>query len=176
MGSLKHSPWQSKYDRRGAYHWHWYSKRPRYREFVDWLKVWVVEKNTLEIGAGDGLIVSQLGIRGIDTDRIGIREAQSRGAFVIYGDAHELIFRDEEFESVLFSHTLEHLEFPIKALEEARRVLSKNLYIVVPVYEDDFRTSPKELQAMIESIGFRLIGEVKEYRTVLYAKFKKYNV
>lgn len=52
----------------------------------------------------------------------------------ILADAHSLPFGDEMFDHVRANHTIEHLEFPLKALRECHRVLKADgiLYTEVP--------------------------------------------
>src|SRR3990167_5535557 len=122
---MNYNPFKSdtrnKYRKHLAYHWQWYEWKQSYIEGVNYLKEWITEKNVLEVGAGDGLIVHVLGIRGVDIDRSGIAAAKTRGVDIDFGDACNLPYKDEEFDAVLMYDTLEHIEFPLKALAEARR-------------------------------------------------------
>ncbi len=178
---MKYNPFKSdvrnKYKKHGAYHWEWYENKPSYREGVDFLKKLIVEKNVLDVGAGDGLIAHVLGIRGVDIDKDGIAAAKSMGAVVDFGDAVNLPYKDEEFDAVLMYDTVEHLELPIQAFIEAKRVLKTHLYIVVPNIEGDFVTDESKLKEMVEGVGFQLSGDiiVKKVRNgkQFFAKFKK---
>ncbi len=172
----------NKYHKYGAYHWKWYKglhKHLRYIAHVNRLKSWVLERNTLEIGAGDGLITHILGIKGIDNEPKAIELAEGRGANVSLGDAHKTAFDSDQFDSVLMADTLEHLENPEKALKEARRILKSYLYVAVPVeskqkeiyqYED---WNPSKLKDIVESQGFKLIDEILVENRKIYGKFKK---
>ncbi|MEM0385482.1 MAG: class I SAM-dependent methyltransferase [Nitrososphaeria archaeon] len=51
----------------------------------------------------------------------------------IVADAHFLPFKDQSFSEIICTEVLEHLESPIKALKEMRRVLKNNGVIVVTV-------------------------------------------
>lgn len=176
---MNYNPFRSetrnKYKRNGAYHWNWYETKQSYREGVDFLKEWITEKNVLDVGAGDGLIAHVLGIRGVDIDLDGIAAAKSRGVVVEFGDAANLPYNDEEFDAVVMYDVLEHLEFPLKALAEERRVLKSHLYVVVPNKEGEFRTDAVKLKEMVEKIGFSLVGEVmvRNNNKQFFAKFKK---
>lgn len=173
-----------KYAKHGAYHWHFYDRNTKYRRHADRIKAWVKEKNVLDIGAGDGKITHLLGIKGIDNEPEGVRLAQEKGANVILGDAYNLPYKDEEFESVLMADTLEHFERPLEALGEARRVLKQYIYISTPPKRPDgkltdkyhyFEVTPDELVTLLGRAGFALEGEVlviPEEKT-MYAKFKK---
>ena len=71
-----------KYDKYGAYHWHWYQYKKTYIDHVNKVKDWIKEKNVLDVGAGDGLITSILGARGIDNEPAGVKLARERGVDV----------------------------------------------------------------------------------------------
>ena len=174
----------TKYEKMGAYHWRLYQKSPMYRAHVERIKEWVKEKDTLDVGAGDGLITSILGIQGVDNEPEAIRLAQEKGVDVVLGDAYHLKFEDEAFDSILMVDVLEHFEFPKDALKEARRVLVQYLYIVTPPKDlipgemDQFHYqewTAEELKTLVEGEGFILEGKVlvvpKE--KCMYAKFKK---
>jgi len=172
VGNIKYSSFIDRYDVGGAYHWNWYKNKARYRNHVHYLKEWIKEKSVLDVGAGDGLIPFVLGIKGVDNNMLSVKLARSLGADVDYGDAHKLPYDDESFDSVLLTHTLEHLQFPLVALSEARRVLRKFLYIVSPENEDDFHITGDSLKEMVEKIGFELVdAPIEPYG--IHAKFKK---
>ena len=171
----------TKYHKFGAYHWRQYDKGTKYTRHADRVKEWIKEKNVLDIGAGDGKITHLLGIKGVDNEPEAVRLAQEKGADVVLGDAYRLPYKDEEFEAAFMGDTLEHLEFPQKALREARRVLKDYLYIAVPekgTNNDKFHYQewePQELKKLVESEGFALEGEilvVPEDKRI-YGKFKK---
>src|SRR3990167_9608551 len=120
----------SKYKKFGAYHWKQYEdKNTKYFRHADRVKEWIKEKSVLDIGAGDGKITHLLGIKGVDDEPEAVRLAVEKGADVKLGDAYRLSYKDEEFDSVFMGDVLEHLEFPRKALQEARRILRKYLYL-----------------------------------------------
>ena len=157
----KHAEFKKHYDSWGNYHWRWYKTKSNYRKYVDFLKEWVKEKNTLEVGAGDGLIVSLLNIKGVDREIAGVNFAREKGADVVVGDATKLPFKDEEFEAVLIANTFEHLDHPKESIQEARRVLSKYLYLVVPPKENGkFRMTKEKLKSFVENIGFKEIEAI----------------
>jgi ubiquinone/menaquinone biosynthesis C-methylase UbiE len=112
----------NKYKIYGAYHWKWYKSKPNYTNYINYVMKWIKEKNVLDIGAGDGLLVYLLKIKGIDNEPEAIRVGKRRGAEVILGDAYDLPFKNEEFDSVFMGNTLEHFTSPQKAIKEARRV------------------------------------------------------
>jgi len=172
----------NKYEKFGAYHWWQYDNDAKYHRHADRVKEWVKEKNVLDVGAGDGKITSMLGAKGIDNEPEAVRLAQEKGADVILGSAYDLPYKDEEFDSIFMGDVLEHLEFPLKALKEVKRVLKHYLYMVTPEkgtntdkyhYEE---WTPEELKKLIESEGFRLEGEIFDggikFKRI-YGKFEK---
>lgn len=161
-----------------------YKKNKNYRKHADKIKEWVEEKNTLDVGAGDGKITHLLGIKGVDSEPEAVKLAVEKGANVVLGDAYQLPFKDEEFDSVLMVNVIEHFKYPQKAIQEARRVLKKYIYVVTPPKDlvlgkrDRFHYqewTPEELKDLFEKESFLLEGEVvivPEERC-MYAKFKK---
>ena len=163
----------NKYKKHGAYHWMWYASKPKYISYVNHVKEWVQEKNTLDVGAGDGLIASVLGIKGVDYEPDAISLAKEKGVEITLGDVHNLPYKDEEFDSVFTGNTLEHFEFPEMALKECRRILKKYLYIVVSIVEGSYSISKEELKKQVESAGFVLEGEIWAEGDAWWGKFKK---
>ena len=166
----------------GAYHWKMYDDpNTKYRRHADRVNDWVKEKIVLDIGCGDGKITDMLGAIGIDDDPTGIKLALEKGVSCKVGDAYNIEFGDESFDSVFMGDVLEHMEFPEKCLQEARRVLRQYLYVVTPIpgMQNDpfhyFEPTPEELKTLVESQGFELVGdiEVVPRDKRMYAKFAK---
>lgn len=171
----------TKYEKYGAYHWEQYAKGTKYRAHANRIKEWVKEKNVLDIGAGDGLITHLLGAKGIEYEAEGVRLAQEKGADVVQGDAYNLAFEDNSFDAVIMIDVIEHLEDPIKALKEARRV-APVLYINTPPKKDDGTLSdkfhiqewsPRGLVELVESVGYLLDNAVIVYPKdkMMYCRF-----
>jgi len=174
----------TKYHKYGAYHWKWYKnpiKYKNYKKHVDKINAWIKEDKILDIGCGDGLITYILGGKGIDNEKMAIKVGKRRGANIEFGDAYSLPFQDEEFDAVFMGDLLEHLEFPQKAIKEARRVLKKYLYLVVPIHEFsslvyNHTWTEEKLKNLVEKQGFVQEEEQERTKTTfpkIYAKFKK---
>ncbi len=174
----------TKYRDFGDYHWRQYSKGTKYRRHADRVKEWVQEKNVLDIGAGDGLITSLLGAKGIEFDALAVELANGHGVDVIQGDAYSLPYFDDSFDAVTMIDVLEHFEFPENALQEAKRVTRKYLYINTPPRKDDGTLtdtfhyqewSPQGLMKLVEGQGFTLDGGILVFpnEKTMYAKFIK---
>ena len=177
----------TKYEKYGPYHWYFYEQGTKYKGHVDRIVEWVKEKYLLDIGAGDGLISAKLRDAGhevtsIDDEPSAVKCAQDRGVNVIQMDARHLLFQPDSFEAVLMIDVLEHFEKPLMALNEAKRVSSGPLYIVTPPKRDDGKLTdkfhyvewtPDELKALVESVGYKLEGEIKVMteEKFMYAKF-----
>lgn len=166
----------------GSYHWDWYAgSKQRYIRHVQYLKRWVQEANTLDIGAGDGLIAHELTIRGVDNNTTAIKLAAQKGVKIDYGNATRLPYRKEEFDSALMSDVLPYLRDINGPLKEVRRVMKKNLYVSVPTNANfdpakSFHTwTPQDLVINVEKNGFRLVeGPIhKADRQHYYFKFEK---
>lgn len=56
---------------------------------------------------------------------------------IIYGDVHKLKYEDKYFDVIVCSEVLEHVDNPIEAMHELRRITKKLLIISVP-YEPYF--------------------------------------
>lgn len=168
-----------KYGRYGGYHWHWYGRKASYTDNADYLKAWIQEKNTLDIGAGDGVITHLLGIRGIDNDAKAVRIANDKGVKVDHGDAYALPYRNEEFDSALMSDVIEHFSDFIQPLVEARRVIKNYFYVNIPQKERFFEPdhyhswTPEQFIADVERVGFVLEEGPISQHTRYYFKFKK---
>jgi len=94
----------------------------------------------LEVGFGNGLLLYALSH--LDVELFGTEISQKAcdaaasglGAKTFCGQMWEANYDDGQFDLVIFSHSLEHLEDPMKALHEARRVLAPDgrLFISAP--------------------------------------------
>jgi ubiquinone/menaquinone biosynthesis C-methylase UbiE len=173
---------QNQYKQHGAYHWDWFNgAKKTYQRHVSFLKRWVKEKNTIDIGAGDGVITHELTIRGVDNDNNAIKLAAEKGVKIDFGNASFLPYKNEQFESALMSDTLEHLGDITRPLKEARRVITKYLYISLPITrrfaEPGHKNywTPYELVANVEKSGFKLAEQPRKKadRLHYYFKFKK---
>jgi ubiquinone/menaquinone biosynthesis C-methylase UbiE len=178
-----------KYSQKGAYHWRDYERGTKYRRHADRVVQWIEESFILDIGAGDGKITSLLCAAGkkaygIDNEIEAVRLAGEKGVCVSLMDAYKIPYPDGLFEAALMADVLEHFERPLEALREARRVTSGSLYISTPPKRADGKLTdkyhyvewtPEELKALVEGVGFELVGEIlviAEEKT-MYARFKK---
>lgn len=167
-----------KYEKYGDYHWEEYSKPTIYRRHANFVARWVNERPVLDVGAGDGLICSLLSGIGIDSNAEAVRLANARGIDVRLGDAYDLPF-NSEFAAVLLGDVIEHLEHPVDALHQMRKVLQPNgvLYVATPprkgkIHDYHYREYSKdELVCEVTACGFESIDTHTANRRI-YASFK----
>jgi SAM-dependent methyltransferase len=164
-----------KYKDHGAYHWNDYKdKNTVYHHHVNFIINWIKDKNVLDVGAGDGLITYLLEAKGIEIDPSAVKLAKEKGADVKRGSAYKLT---GHYDAVFMGDTLEHLEFPVKAIRQARKV-APVLYIATPPYEygkkdtDHYNEwKPDELIDLVEKEGYELMGDIIIQFERMYAKF-----
>ncbi|QQG47688.1 MAG: class I SAM-dependent methyltransferase [Candidatus Woesebacteria bacterium] len=171
------------YKKLGAYHWDWYAgAKQRYVRHVQFLSRYVREENTIDIGAGDGLISHVLTIKGVDNDPYAIKLAAEKGVKVDLGNATRLPYKIGQFDSALMSDTLEYISNFKKALSEARRVIKKYFYVSISSGGrftqpgQRYHTwTPNDLVITVDNAGFRLVdGPIYKYdRQHYYFKFQK---
>jgi len=109
-------------------------------------------KNVIEIGAGDGSLLSILSEKNFTTtftaveisdsaiEQIKKKNIQGLSQIVQF-DGYTLPFKDKEFELGICSHVIEHVEFPRLLLREIKRI-SKNQIFEVPI-DFQFRVDEK---------------------------------
>lgn len=112
------------------YIWHGW-KWQVFKNFLSGIK----PRRILEVGCSSGHLTKQLAvlfpkshITGIDVYTQAIKEAQRRfpNLSFIVADAHKLPFKNNSFDLILCSETIEHVTNPQKMLHEIARVLKKN--------------------------------------------------
>jgi ubiquinone/menaquinone biosynthesis C-methylase UbiE len=140
-------------------------------------------QNILEIGSGDGSILQCLSEQKFGENLYSLEISKS-GVETILGreidrlkecklfDGYTLPYNDRQFDLVILSHVVEHLEFPRKLLYEAARV-GKYVFVEVPC-EDNFRLShdfvydktghinfysPKTIRRFLQSTGLKILSQ-----------------
>ena len=97
----------------------------------------------LEVGFGNGLLLYALSH--LDTELFGTEIspeackvlAETLGAKTFCGQLWEANYEDNQFDLVIFSHSLEHLADPMRALREAQRIISPQGSVLVSVPNPD---------------------------------------
>ena len=94
-------------------------------------------ESVLDVGCGKGYLARKIaldkGIRAVGVD-ITVPEQQDVSTKVTFvrHNVHTLPFEDRSFDTVLCTHTIEHLPDPLQTIREIRRVAAKKIIIVVP--------------------------------------------
>ncbi len=96
----------------------------------------IIGRSTLEVGCGRGYLSNLLSKKG-KTTAVDISISQNlkdkyKKVNFIEANIQDLPFKDNQFDTVVCTHTLEHVQDLSGAIEELRRVAKKKLIIVVP--------------------------------------------
>ncbi len=98
-------------------------------------------ESILDVGCGEGFTLQKLKNRNIGKKLEGVEYLERAIEIgkkihpelkLKQGNIYELPYKDNEFDLVLCTEVLEHLEYPEKALKELRRVSKKYCVISVP--------------------------------------------
>jgi methionine biosynthesis protein MetW len=107
--------------------------------------------SVLDLGSGDGLLLSLLREKGIsgeglDLSEEGVTKANSKGLNTKVFDfgSNKLPFPDNSFDTVVMLDILEHLYDPSSVLKEATRVSKGDVVVGVP----NFSSLPARLQVL----------------------------
>lgn len=107
---------------------------------VDLILQHIIGENVLDVGCGKQYLVNRIvenhgkdnvQVTGVD---FSVTESERADAnpCIVKGDIYKLPFLDNSFDTVICTHTLEHVLDMEKAISELRRVSAKRLIIVVP--------------------------------------------
>ena len=133
---------------------------------------------TLDVGAGRGAVANQLMARGtvselhaIEVSRSGLemlgKIEHPLLASSLWFDGYSIPFADDEFDTAISMHVLEHVEHERKFLREVARV-AKTLYIEVPLegglrgtinrtYGHINYYTPMVVRNLLETSGLRIV-------------------
>ncbi len=98
---------------------------------------WVGRGRVLDVGCGAGGNLASLqeqgwDVSGVDASAVAVTQAKARfGDRVRLGDLESIAYPDRSFDTVLFSHVLEHLHGPLPLLKEVRRILDQEGRVVI---------------------------------------------
>lgn len=151
----------------------------------------------LEIGAGNGAILENLAAQGfakecraLDISAAGVDLIRAKNIAGLVEastfDGYRTPYADDQFDLVILSHVVEHVEHPRLLLYEAARV-GKRLFVEVPLEDnarlaDDFVFdhvghinvySRKAMRRLLQSCRFRVLGETVANHSKAIYRFQK---
>ena len=122
-----------------AEHWWFRGRRLLFAKELRDLEIGVSARG-LDIGTGTGSNLRMLrkqgyqNITGVDLNELAARYCLAKGFnSVLVGDANHLPFAESQFDLILATDTIEHIEDDQKSLEEIYRLLSPGGYAIVAV-------------------------------------------
>lgn len=85
----------------------------------------------LDVGASSSLFFNLLGKTGIglNCDKSAVTNMKKSGIEAFFGSAEEIAFGDKSIDYVFFFNTLNHVENPILAMREIKRVCKKIIFV-----------------------------------------------
>ncbi|MDI6892270.1 MAG: methionine biosynthesis protein MetW [Actinomycetota bacterium] len=112
-------------------------ERLEFETILEWVSP---GSKVLDLGCGDGSLGSRLieekdcRVWGVDVSGLAVNLANKKGVVAQVGDLdHEkLPFEDGFFDYVILCDVLEHVFFPKKVLEEAKRLTRESLIVAAP--------------------------------------------
>jgi 2-polyprenyl-3-methyl-5-hydroxy-6-metoxy-1,4-benzoquinol methylase len=149
--------------------------------------------NLLDIGCGDGVLLFlikkylaeyQFNFYGIDLSEIALETAKDK---IIDGDfskseVYETDFQDDFFDIVLSSDVIEHVNFPDKMLQEAKRIAKTNAIIIfgTPIRYTEYPLDkmhvreffPEEFKKIIEKY-FNHVKIIRSHKLFYLLKYQK---
>lgn len=137
----KTSPMRSHYDSENPLErWLWSKKKQSIQNLLKNLEI----KSIIDLGCGDGglleIIDSKVSYTGIDISptqvnyvKEYIKRIQRKHARIIIGDVINMGFPDNTFDAALACDVVEHVLFPERLFNEAKRVVKKNGYILFSI-------------------------------------------
>jgi len=126
-----------------------------------------VGSSLLDVGAGIGDVAQELTRTravhcvGLDHKRLLFQPASPRS--LVLGDAHEMAFQDESFDTVLLVTVLHHCRQPRQVLREARRVTKGRILVV----EDVYASRPGRILTIIKDaiLNLELFGHPRQFHS-----------
>lgn len=90
----------------------------------------------LEVGCGAGGMLEKMqtwgwNVTGLEPDEKALAMARNKGFDVRCDDLVKCKFDEESFDAIIMHHVFEHIENPIKILEECRRILRRNGLLLI---------------------------------------------
>jgi len=104
------------------------------RTCIHYIDQVIVGDEVLDVACGSGFLSRRLADQGKRVTSVDIKVPDERSENPVYlqGVITNLSFADNHFDTVVCTHTLEHIRDIRQAVTEIRRVCSKRLVVVVP--------------------------------------------
>lgn len=139
-------------------------------------------KNILDIGCATGAYCKKLKYKGfectgVDINQEYIKKAREDGIKAHVMDIKNLKFEDNSFDTILLFEVLEHIDDLNIALDEVKRVASKNILITVPNCSDFYKLKFHGLtyEHMLEKDHINFFTK-KKLENLLFQHFEKIKV
>ena len=120
----------------------------------------VMDQHVLDIGAGTGAVsraVGRLGGRAtaVDAAEDMVAHMRTHGLDAVSGDLLSLPFDDAAFDGAVAAFSISHVDDPVRALREARRVVRRGGVVMVGLFAARPANASKEIvDSVAERFGF----------------------
>lgn len=106
-----------------------------FKKRINEITKFIKSGKVLEVGCSTGLMLSVLKDKGFEVKGVEISEkaaeiAKEKGIEVKINLFEKINFK-EKFDLIIFNHTLEHMENPLKVIEKARTILTPKGYLMI---------------------------------------------
>ena len=157
------------YYEEGESEWRWLSSVAKVKNILALCDRYP-HKSILEVGSGDGSILQRMSDLGFGERLDSLEISRSAVETILHKNIGSLVdcrlfngydipYEDNQFDLVILSHVVEHLEFPRKMLYEAGRV-AKRVFVEVPL-EDNWRLSRDFVFDRVGHINFYSLKTIR---------------
>jgi ubiquinone/menaquinone biosynthesis C-methylase UbiE len=120
--------------------WLWQQKKSTIKKYISSIQI----KNIIELGCGDGRLIDifnpKIHYTGVDISPTQVKNARKhikkinrRNASVIKDDILNLKIKPNTYDAALLCDVIEHVLDPKKLLDEAKRIVKKDGYIIFSI-------------------------------------------
>jgi len=131
--------------------------------------------SVLDLGCASGISLSLIKtfnplmkVVGLEGNDSGKEMWDLRNLQVVSGNIYDLPFDDNSFDTVYSSHVIEHLDDPMKAINESIRVAKKRIIHIVPDGNVDDKNHGSPHLHYFNRINFKKLFENKGLKEVMY--------
>lgn len=112
----------------------------RFRWIADTFFGGISGKKVLDVGCGEGTLLELIrrkgnDVAGVDISHSGVDKTKAKGVICFLADIsnERLPFYDDEFDMVTCLETVEHVENPLRCLQEIKRVLKADGTLIISI-------------------------------------------